>query len=785
MLILTLPAKPLIFYPYPMKMIKELYFTLLLFLLTLISSNADLVAHWPLDIDAKDATGNGHDGQIINGTVLFENAGASDLTGNAASFPDNGRIDIPFNPDLNPESFTITLWAKATSTNGYASPITGRNDVNGGQSTHGYIIYNDASGNWNFWTGDGDPGWDTLYGGPVTTNQWTHLAISYDSETETKTIWINGTEKGSESAPNQYSPNGTVGAMDLHLGAGQDDGANFFFSGDIDDVGLWDEALTEEDIKNIMQNGISSTLVDPRINAPLKFIAELATSDSFAIKVSNRGETRDLIIDSVEIVGADSSNFTINAIPAPIEPGEENLIEIKFDSKGETGTFESQLEIYSNDPNRELLTVAILATVHDPILNIERDFNFGVFSSGSGPQSANIQIKNDGASRELNLLKASIIGKDVDNFSVVNFPSSLAAGSEAGNISLNFNPKQDAGRFSAQIEIVSNDALSEIIIVNLSAEVEITDPLVAWWPLDEDASDNSGNGFDGIVQGTINFGQAGANEATGGAGLFDGSSHIDVPWNPQLNTEDFSVTLWVNPSAAGGSYRSPITNRDDVAPVGAFRHGWIIYNNPNSQWSFWNGGGRGSDGAWNGMNVGPVEIDEWHHLAITYDSASNTKVFYIDGSEVSTSNPISFSPNNSELNDDFTHEDEDLHIGGGGDSGTSFRWSGLIDDVGLFRTSLDAQEIQSIMTSGVTSINNNVTFSIETITRSENGPLIITWNSNPGITYAIDRAIGGFKTDDWEELDDSSLATDTVTSYTDDDIPDGAEAVFYRVRLTE
>jgi hypothetical protein len=382
-------------------------------------------------------------------------------------------------------------------------------------------------------------------------------------------------------------------------------------------------------------------------------------------------------------------------------------------------------------------------------------------------------------------LKASIIGKDVDNFSVVNFPSSLAAGSEAGNISLNFNPKQDAGRFSAQIEIVSNDALSEIIIVNLSAEVEITDPLVAWWPLDEDASDNSGNGFDGVTQGTINFGQTGANESTGGAGLFDGSSHIDVPWNPQLNTEDFSVTLWVNPSAAGGSYRSPITNRDDVAPVGAFRHGWIIYNNPNSQWSFWNGGGRGSDGAWNGMNVGPVEIDEWHHLAITYDSASNTKVFYIDGSEVSNSNPISFSPNNSELNDDFTHEDEDLHIGGGGDSGTSFRWSGLIDDVGLFRTSLDAQEIQSIMTSGVTSINNNVTFSIETITRSENGPLIITWNSNPGITYAIDRAIGGFKTDDWEELDDSSLATDTVTSYTDDDIPAGAEAVFYRVRLTE
>ena len=172
-------------------------------------------------------------------------------------------------------------------------------------------------------------------------------------------------------------------------------------------------------------------------------------------------------------------------------------------------------------------------------------------------------------------------------------------------------------------------------------------------------------------------------------------------------------------------------------------------------------------------------------MAITYDSTSNTKIFYIDGSEVSTSNPVSFSPNNSEIDDNLTHEDEDLHIGGGGDSGTSFRWSGLIDDVGLFRTSLNTEEIQSIMTGGVISMINTSPFSIETITRSDDGPLIITWNSKPGLTYAIDRAVGGFEINDWEELDDSSLATDTITSYTDDDIPAGARAIFYRVRLSE
>ena len=89
------------------------------------------------------------------------------------------------------------------------------------------------------------------------------------------------------------------------------------------------------------------------------------------------------------------------------------------------------------------------------------------------------------------------------------------------------------------------------------------------------------------------------------------------------------------------------------------------------------------------------------------------------------------------------------------------------------------------MTSGVISINNNIPFSIETISRSEDGPLIISWNSKPGITYAIDRAIGGFEVNDWEELDDSYLATEKITSYTDDDITAGAKAVFYRVRLSE
>ena len=42
----------------------------------------------------------------------------------------------------------------------------------------------------------------------------------------------------------------------LHIGAGQDDGLNFYFDGKIDDVGLFRAALSEQDINTIMASGV-------------------------------------------------------------------------------------------------------------------------------------------------------------------------------------------------------------------------------------------------------------------------------------------------------------------------------------------------------------------------------------------------------------------------------------------------------------------------------------------------------------------------------------------------
>lgn len=229
--------------------------------------------------------------------------------------------------------------------------------------------------------------------------------------------------------------------------------------------------------------------------------------------------------------------------------------------------------------------------------------------------------------------------------------------------------------------------------------------VIAWWPLDSNANDASGNGHDGILVGEgVAFGMPGAGGETGSSADFAGTGHFDIPWDPDLNTRSFTVSLWANASAAGGSYRSPLTNRDESDTNGTFRHGWIVYNNSEGIWAFWNGGGPGSNGFWNSFNGSAVVINEWHHIAVTYDHDSNTKSIYTDGVLAATTHPVAFSPNDgtaATANSSWIYQNEDLHIGGGGDRGTGARWEGGLDDVILFDEALNQQEIQDIMLNSI------------------------------------------------------------------------------------
>tara|TARA_B100001093_G_scaffold466473_1_gene484913 strand:+ start:1167 stop:3395 length:2229 start_codon:yes stop_codon:yes gene_type:complete len=739
----------------------KIFSIILFFCLALNSVRADLVAHWPLDTSALDATGNGYDGEIQGGTVTYGQDGANTNTGSSASFPDNGHIDIPFNKALNPESFTVALWANASSTSGFASPITSRDDVGGGTSTHGFILYNDNTGIWNFWTGDGDPGWDRMEADFVEPNVWTHIALTFDATTDTKSIWINGSLAATETAPGQYSPNGTIELENLHIGSGQDNGLNFYFDGLIDDVGIWNEVLEESFIQNIMDNGIVSSFADPALSTPDTIMVDLdGTVQGLDIPIKNAGQTQSLTISAATF--SDDSNFSVTTLPESIAPGQTGNITIAFNPLGTTGNFSADLQITSNDSLKPARIISISGLIRDPMLVSDQTLDLGKTTSGS------LTITNSGATRGLNISAYNITGRDAEKFKVSG-PASLTAGGGTGNVEVSFDSQGEEGNFIASLEIVSDDPLVPNAIIGLSAEVPFGDILVAWWPLDIDGTDASGNGFDGIIEGSLTSAE-GANATTGGSLTFDGGSRIDVPFDQNLNPNDFTVTMWANALSTGG-FASPITSRDDVNG-GVSTHGFIIYNDNGGNWNFWTGDGNPG---WDTLPAGPVLTDTWTHLAISYDSITETKSFYVDGILATSDTAANqYSPNG-------TVEMEVLHIGAGQDDGLNFFFEGKIDDVGLFRAALSEEDINTIMTNGIggfTGAARDLVITALNLGPSD-GQITITFDSVSNATYIVERSTDLII---WYELTDNLNSDGETTTFTDLSLPAGTAKAFYRVR---
>ena len=222
------------------------------------NASASVVAAWGFDeadgaTAIDDASGNSHSGAVRAG-VVFGGTGANANTGTSATL-NNSSIDVEYDPDLNPESFAFAAWVRPQSGgSGYRSVVTSRMDD--GASVRGYIIYINPSNQWQFWTGAGGaPGsWNVLTGPAVSFDQWVHVAISWDENTSTKTLYIDGAI-AAQTAAQGYVPNA---GRDLHIGAGDDFGNSFRWLGDIDDAALWNEAVDIAVLDAHRADGISA-----------------------------------------------------------------------------------------------------------------------------------------------------------------------------------------------------------------------------------------------------------------------------------------------------------------------------------------------------------------------------------------------------------------------------------------------------------------------------------------------------------------------------------------------
>jgi len=222
-------------------------------LVVMAGASADLMGHWPLDGDGVDISGNGLDG-TINGTVVStaDRSGKPDsamLFGGASG--DN--IDIGDPPELQlTGAMTLAAWVMLDSTNTNNSRIFAKAG-GGGARSWSLNIEASSGGVSNPATfqvsADGGSNISVISPEPLPTDEWVHMAGVYRPSEATE-VYVNGElmNRNTTNIPaSQFSDNGRT----VLIGS-RNNCSNCGWVGAIDDVRIYDHAMTESEIIGIM-----------------------------------------------------------------------------------------------------------------------------------------------------------------------------------------------------------------------------------------------------------------------------------------------------------------------------------------------------------------------------------------------------------------------------------------------------------------------------------------------------------------------------------------------------
>ena len=244
---------------------------------------ADIVGLWHLDDNALDSSGYGNDGTVYGATYvngMFDKALSFDGSDDYVQLPASNSI-------LGTDTFTVEAWFKTSYNHpdyGYGEGrLVNLHRMNTAstavslyveQDKIGLLYYTGSGYVWVKYTVDYDDG------------VWHHIAVTHDDTTYR--LYYDGTEVAS-----QDDDFGDFGIYPAYLGTYDFSGR--FFNGTIDEVRIWDEALSAGDIEasaSLKHIVISKTLIDlyyedqedpPSLENP---IVPMATEITFTMQVT-------------------------------------------------------------------------------------------------------------------------------------------------------------------------------------------------------------------------------------------------------------------------------------------------------------------------------------------------------------------------------------------------------------------------------------------------------------------------------------------------------------------
>jgi hypothetical protein len=196
--------------------------------------------------------------------------------------------------------------------------------------------------------------------------------------------------------------------------------------------------------------------------------------------------------------------------------------------------------------------------------------------------------------------------------------------------------------------------------------------LEGYWDFSESSgtgaylTDKSSNSNDGTPSGTIYTDGV----ITGGREFNGSSDYVGVssPTGVPIGNSNYTIEAWIKPAATGTRGIVGWGNYGSTNQVNALR----IYESDKIKNYWW---GNDLD-----VNVGTIDVDEWHYVVATYDGT--TRSIYWDGFLAGSDTPTGHNvPDTSNFRIGSTNNGE--------------YFSGSIDEVGIYSQALSSTEIEN------------------------------------------------------------------------------------------
>jgi len=590
-----------------------------------------LIAYWPFEdgqgLTATDITGNGFDGALSPADIAWVpgkvgTAVDCDGTNGGGGLPyddGTGYVHIGQDDALKPPQISVQAWINLDTFVDWGGLVGNVYDT--GATESGWALHTRSDGVVAFYVSvlsGGDATLQTVSHGNTPTGQWIHCVGTYDGS-EVK-LYVNGAGPivtSTSGGPIDYSTEAEPIAM--RIGQYFDDNEENRCDGRIDEVAIWDRALSPDEVAELYNNGMGRPLppltraVLPKpntdfvpVDTDLEWAAPL-NADVVAYDVWFGTDTNQVspTYDFTKIV--DHENVT-SVDPAPGGDLDSDTryywrVDI-YEPNGPSEIFhEGVIWTFQTAPEIPV----VLADPEGVVVGAGETAQMTVIASNATTYTwfRSIDAANDTAADDVQ----------------------VASGQDLSTLTLTDVQEADEGYYYC---VVSN-SIGEQDVSGVA--LLMTQRLIHHWTLDGNADDVVVD-FDGPMNGTV-VGDPNWVEGIDGQAisLFPatvfGSAEDDwvVLGDVQYGTGDFSVSFWMKTDALD-SDPALISNKDWDSGSNV---GWVIA---------WGGAGDGIyqwnlDTAGAGRNdfdpTGPETADsQWHLVTVTHDR-DGMAVFYIDG----------------------------------------------------------------------------------------------------------------------------------------------------------